>query len=357
VPLGRNDNVATFSLANGFKSFKAFCAEAEVDYQQEQAGPIIAIPSQSVNDDEESDNDEVAEDDPSIKNERSPSKEEEDSRWPHTVDFDLDGASGKSRPIIVEDEEDVQPTNLAAEMLWIHHQCGHISFARIQEMAELGIIPTRLAKYPVPTCSACLYAKATRRKWRSKTANNRDEATEPSKPSDYVSVDQLKLPTPGLIAQLSGFLTTKRYGYATVYIDHASRLGFVYLQKGTTADETLEGKIALEQYSKDRGVTIQTYYHADNRIFRAHKWVEACKNKGQSLTFAGVNAHHQNGMAERRIRTLQEHARTMLIHANQRWPKCVTANLWPYTLRMANAVLNETPNMLDKQRRTSQQIF
>jgi hypothetical protein len=169
-------------------------------------------------------------------------------------------------------------------------------------------------------------------------------------------VDQLKSPTPGLIAQLSGFLTTKRYGYATVYIDHASRLGFVYLQKGTTADETFKGKIAFEQYAKDRGATIQAY-HADNGIFRAHKWVEACKNKGQSLTFAGVNAHHQNGMAERRIMTLQEHARTMLIHANQRWPKCITAKLWPYPLRMANDVLNETPNMLDKQRITSQQIY
>jgi transposase InsO family protein len=128
------------------------------------------------------------------------------------------------------------------------------------------------------------------------------------------------------------------------------------LQKGTTADETLEGKIAFEQYAKDRGVAIQAY-HADKGISRAHKWVEACKNKGQSLTFAGVSTHHQNGMAERRIRTLQEHTRTMLIHANQRWPKCITANLWPYALRMANDVLNETPNMLDKQRRTSQQIF
>ena len=77
----------------------------------------------------------------------------------------------------------------------------------------------------------------------------------------------------------------------------------------------------------------------------------------QRATFAGVNAHHQNGMAERKIRTLQEHARTMLIHTNQRWPRCVTANLWPYALRMANDVLNETPNMLDKQKRLSQQIF
>jgi hypothetical protein len=79
--------------------------------------------------------------------------------------------------------------------------------------------------------------------------------------------------------------------------------------------------------------------------------------KGQSLTFAGMNAHHQNTMAERYIGMLQEHARTKLIHAKRRWPKCVTANLWPYVLRMANDVLNETPNMLDKQKRTPQQIF
>jgi hypothetical protein len=41
-----------------------------------------------------------------------------------------------------------------------------------------------------------------------------------------------------------------------------------------TAEETLEGKQAFEQYAKDRGITIQAY-HADNGIFRAHKWVEA----------------------------------------------------------------------------------
>jgi hypothetical protein len=177
VPLGRNDNVATFSLADGFKSFEAFCAEAEVDYQQEQVNPIIAIPAHAVSNDEESDDNEVEDDDPSIKNERSPSNEEEDSQWPNTVDFDLDGATRKSRPIIVQDEYDVQPTNLAAEMLRIHRQCGHIYFARIQKMAELGMIPKRLAKCPVPTCSACLYAKAIRRTWRSRPANNRDKAT------------------------------------------------------------------------------------------------------------------------------------------------------------------------------------
>ncbi len=72
MPLGRNDNVATFSQADGFKSFEGFCAKAEVDYKQEQANPIIAIPAQAVSDDEESNDDFVGGDDPGIKNERIP---------------------------------------------------------------------------------------------------------------------------------------------------------------------------------------------------------------------------------------------------------------------------------------------
>ena len=39
-------------------------------------------------------------------------------------------------------------------------------------------------------------------------------------------------------------------------------------------------------------------------------------------------------MAERRIRELQESGRTMLIHAQRRWPSTVTTNLWPYAVRV-----------------------
>jgi hypothetical protein len=46
----------------------------------------------------------------------------------------------------------------------------------------------------------------------------------------------------------------------------------------------------------------------------------AIKEAGQTITFCGVNAHFQNAVAERRIRALQDQARTMLIHAQHRWP-------------------------------------
>ena len=75
------------------------------------------------------------------------------------------------------------------------------------------------------------------------------------------------------------------------------------------------------------------------------------------MTFAGVNAHHQNGMAERRIRELQELARTMLIHANRRWNKCVTTKLWPYAVRAAMEAINESPSLQNNERKSPAQLF
>jgi hypothetical protein len=203
---------------------------------------------------------------------------------------------------------------------------------------------------------AATHAKATKRAWRNKTSKNVEEASQPPRPGDVISVDQLVSPTPGLVAQMTGTLTTKRYRYATIYVDQATGLSYVYLQKTSTAEETIEGKAAFEKYAESRGISIHAY-HADNGIFRAHKWVLACRERGQSLTFAGVNAHRQNGVAERRIRSLQELTRTMLIHSNRRWPKAVTANLWPYAMRMANEIINNSPSLKDKERRTPYQIF
>ena len=130
---------------------------------------------------------------------------------------------------------------------------------------------------------------------------------------------------------MTGILTTKRYKYSTVYVDQVAKLSFTYVQKTATDEETIEGKESFERYALNRGVTIQAY-HADNGIFRANKWVADCVRKGQPLTFAGFNAHHQNGLAERRIGEIQELERTMLIHAAKRWPECVTTNLWPYAI-------------------------
>ena len=70
-----------------------------------------------------------------------------------------------------------------------------------------------------------------------------------------------------------------------------------------------------------------------------------------------MDAHHQNGKAEVQITRLQELTRSMLSHARRKWPQEITANLWPYALRMANDSINATPNMNDKQRQSPDQMF
>jgi hypothetical protein len=60
------------------------------------------------------------------------------------------------------------------------------------------------------------------------------------------------------------------------------------------------------------------------------------------MTLAGVEAHHQNGRAERKIQSLQELARCPLIHAAHRWETAITAHLWLYAVRHAAMILNET---------------
>ena len=111
-------------------------------------------------------------------------------------------------------------------------------------------------------------------------------------------VDQLVSPTPGLIAQITGFLTTKRYKYGTIFVDQYSRMGFVYLQKTASAKDTIEGKKAFEALARQHNVKVSNY-HADNGIFKAHQWMQACRDGQQGMTFARDNAHHQNGHAER----------------------------------------------------------
>jgi len=64
----------------------------------------------------------------------------------------------------------------------------------------------------------------------------------------------------------------------------------------------------------------------------------------QVRNFCGVNAHFQNGKAEKKIRDLQDAAKTSLLHAIRKWPRVITVNLWPYTMRYTTNFNNSVPN-------------
>lgn len=333
-------NIATMYTAPSYKAFTTFCNMCEVELDEDD--PIINMETHLIPDDANEDIDEQ------VHQPEAPDTSNQGVDWtqsPNTpVSFDLDATNRTDLPVIIEDEEDTAvQENPVAEFLRWHHKLNHMSAAKMQSMAKRGLLPKKLAKCQVPTCTSCLYGKATRRPWRTKpkVGQQGGKLRTATEPGQCISVDQLESTTPGLIAQIKGWLTKKRYRVATIFVDHFSGLSYIHLQKSTNADETLEAKLAFERYASKFQVQVKSY-QADNGRFAENKFMAAIKESGQTITFCGVNAHFQNAVAERRIRTLQDQARTMLIHAQHRWPKAIDAHLWPYALRVANEVHNST---------------
>jgi hypothetical protein len=76
----------------------------------------------------------------------------------------------------------------------------------------------------------------------------------------------------------------------------------------------VKAKLAFEAEAKRHGVTSK-HYHADNGLFRSQNSKSALEKAGQTISYAGVGAHHQNGTAEKCIGDLQCTATILLLHA------------------------------------------
>jgi hypothetical protein len=78
------------------------------------------------------------------------------------------------------------------------------------------------------------------------------------------------------------------------------------------------------------------HYHADNGRFADNAFMQSVAESGQTISFCGVNAHFQNGIAEKRIRDLSEQARKQLLHAKARLQRQLRLifGLMPYAMQM-----------------------
>ena len=101
----------------------------------------------------------------------------------------------------------------------------------------------------------------------------------------------------------------------------------MHIQKSTAAGETVQGKQQFEAYGASHGVKVQ-HYHADNGRFAEKLFTADVDERGQTISYCGVNAHFQNGIAEKRIRDVQDLARTMTIHSRHRRLNSIESNLW-----------------------------
>jgi hypothetical protein len=134
---------------------------------------------------------------------------------------------------------------------------------------------------------------------------------------------------------MTGKLTKQCIVASTIFVDHASDFSYAYHQTSMTSEETIKSKLAFEKFALTHGVHIE-HYHADNGRFKDNLFTKSIEDKGQTKSFCGVGAHHQNGIAEKRLGDLQRRATTLLLHAQRRWPDAINTHLWTYAIRVAN---------------------
>ena len=108
------------------------------------------------------------------------------------------------------------------------------------------------------------------------------------------------------------------YSGGCVLIEHASGYMRIKHQLAINATETIKAKITFDREDKSQGVMINVY-HTDNGIFNTSNFMEELFKKQQKISFSGARSSHQNGAAERAIKTVVNMESAILMQA---WMIC-----------------------------------
>ena len=132
---------------------------------------------------------------------------------------------------------------------------------------------------------------------------------------------------------------------STLFCDAASKYIYIRNQVSLGAGETVAAKREIEEWLYEEARLVVKHYHSDNDVFNSETFTKSCKEDGQTQSFSGVGAQHQNGEAERAIRTVVSMMRGFLIHAAINWGKDGSddLSLWPFTLNHAAWMHNQVP--------------
>jgi hypothetical protein len=131
-------------------------------------------------------------------------------------------------------------------------------------------------------------------------------------------MDTLVSAQPGLVPQMSGFLTNLWIWGATIFVNHFSDYVYVVLMRDLGLDKALLAKTAFERHASKGGVIIHSY-QADNGRFADSGFQQAIKEASQMITFCAVGTHHQNGIIKWQIKELTLILRTLILHAKRDW--------------------------------------
>ena len=247
----------------------------------------------------------------------------------------------KTKTNVSHQEDNITFQNLTDDQrLLLHYHCrlDHMNMLDIQALASEGFLPRRIAFCDIPLCAACQIGKA------KKKAVGKSNLVPADKiyPGDLIHMDQAESTTPGRPLTYSGQNNKNKIYFVTVFVDSISKKIFVEFQHTNNAKETLKSKHNMEREAHQNGVKIKPF-RADNGVFKATPFRIDLEASNQNITFCGVGAHHQNGIAERFIGILTERARTVLLNAHARNTIHIPMELWTFAFRHVCTQWNNTP--------------
>jgi hypothetical protein len=161
-------------------------------------------------------------------------------------------------------------------------------------------------------------------------------------PGDCISADHYISLVPGHLQHSFG-QEEHRYTCRSLFVDHTSGKKFNFCQYSTTANETIKSAQHLESMAKQENIKV-IKYHSDNGIFASTAFKNHCVSQQQEFSFSGVGAHHQNGVAERNIKTVAQWAQANMLHLALHWLAQATVSFWPQAIEYSVRVFNRMPN-------------
>ncbi|MCQ7016867.1 DDE-type integrase/transposase/recombinase, partial [Clostridioides difficile] len=211
------------------------------------------------------------------------------------------------------------PSSMNQTYLW-HLRLGHINLNRIQRLIADGPLGS-LEVEDYPTCESCLEGKMTKRPFKAK---------------GYRAKDVLEL----VHSDLCGPMTIQArggYEYFVTFIDDYSRYGYIYLmrRKSECFERFKEFKADAE---KRQGKCIKSLRSDRGGEYLSGEFRSYLSEVGIQSQLSAPGTPQQNGVAERRNRTLMEMVRSMMSYGE------LPDSFWGYALETAAYILNMVPS-------------
>lgn len=229
-------------------------------------------------------------------------------------------SSNRLYKAILEEDESMCLLGEQGEPSWLwHKRIGHVNFSALKHMADTKLVEG-LPKIEVPTrlCEACVVAKQTRKSYPKQTKFRAKERLE------LVHADLCGPITPP---------TPAGNKYFMLLVDDHTRVMWVYMLKNKDdAFSTL--KTFRAQVETETGLKLKTLRTDRGGEFLSTQFTTYCKETGLNHHYTTPYSPQQNGVVERRNRTVVEMARSNLKSMD------VPEKLWGEAVNHAVYILN-----------------